>query len=68
LQLDRALETQDTDTSRLLLAPRGCSCIAVSQSVYGIHYFVKPYASDQNLPGRIFHRKIGIRDVIFPAQ
>jgi hypothetical protein len=32
-----------------------------------IHYFVKPYASDQNLPG-VFRHEIGIRDEIFPAQ
>jgi hypothetical protein len=32
-----------------------------------IHYFVKPYASDQNLPG-VFRHVIGIRDEIFPAQ
>lgn len=32
-----------------------------------IHYFVKPYASDQHLPG-VFRHPIGIRDDIFPAQ
>jgi hypothetical protein len=32
-----------------------------------IHYFVKPYASDQNLPG-VFRHAIGIRDEIFPTQ
>ena len=32
-----------------------------------IQYFVKPYASDQHLPG-VFRHPIGIRDEIFPAQ
>jgi hypothetical protein len=32
-----------------------------------IHYFVRPYASDQHLPG-VFRHPIGIRDEIFPAQ
>jgi hypothetical protein len=32
-----------------------------------IHYFVKPYASDQNLHGA-FRHPIGLRDEIFPAQ
>jgi len=32
-----------------------------------IHYFVKPYASDQHLPG-VFRHPIGVRDEIFPEQ
>ena len=32
-----------------------------------IHYFVKPYESDQHLPG-VFRHSIGIRDEIFPEQ
>ena len=32
-----------------------------------IHYFVKPYAGDQHLPG-VFRHPIGIRDEIFPEQ
>jgi hypothetical protein len=32
-----------------------------------IHYFVKPYASDQHLPG-VFRHPIGIRDEMFPAH
>lgn len=32
-----------------------------------IHYFVKPYTSDQYLPG-VFRQPIGIRDDIFPEQ
>jgi hypothetical protein len=32
-----------------------------------IHYFVRPYASDQHLPG-VFRHEIGIRDDIFPRQ
>ena len=33
----------------------------------GIHYFVQPYASDQNLPG-VFRHPIGINDDIFPEK
>jgi hypothetical protein len=32
-----------------------------------IHYFVKPYASDQHLPG-VFRHPIGLRDEIFPPH
>jgi hypothetical protein len=32
-----------------------------------IHYFVRPYASDQHLPG-VFRHEIGIRDDLFPPQ
>lgn len=32
-----------------------------------IQYFVKPYASDQDLPG-VFREPIGIRDDLFPEQ
>lgn len=32
-----------------------------------IHYFVKPFASDQHLPG-VFRHPMGIRDDMFPQQ
>lgn len=32
-----------------------------------VHYFVRPYASDQDLPG-VFRQPIGLRDEIFPEQ